>query len=440
MSDGTPTGESATVAEQSVLGSMLMAGNLGTSAITEVAAILEPGDFPGPRHRAIYRAILAHHGEGVPVDVVTIGDRLGDRLDEHGGHAYLMELLQSVPHAAHATYYAGIVRRRAIDRRRRELCQTATATLDDPTASNEDKDAAWDALRAEPVANPKRRAVTLADIWGDIDPRHLPPLRLFPIGAGFEDVGLSPGKVVVIGGPPGLGKTTLTMQWVFDALLDDPTLRAFVVNVEMAPQVLIHRQLARLAQVPFGQIMRRPDTLGKIYGEQLDHGLSVLAELRNRLTFASTTRLPIEEIIAETRRHSLDILVLDYVQKIPTRADRETRERIAEILTHAREIAMTGVCVIAVSAVSRGNSAAGKYKDGGMGSFRDSSDFEYAGDDAWRMVAGDDADADGRTRTVELIGEKIRNDRKPVLALDFEGQFQQFTPDNPHAELSVHTG
>ena len=107
---------------------------------------------------------------------------------------------------------------------------------------------------------------------------------LYPVGAGaLGRVELGPGRVVLVGGLPGGGKSALAMQLVIDALRAAPTLRAVVANVEMTPAVLLDRQLARLAGVPLDAIARRK--LDATHAERIDRGLATLESVADRLAF-----------------------------------------------------------------------------------------------------------------------------------------------------------
>src|SRR4051812_44177805 len=100
-------------AEQGVLGSIL----LDQSVLVEVRLMLVAGDFYRDDHREIYAAILAVDDRGEPIDGLTVSEELARRGSfERIGHEYLVELLDGVPHAAHARYYAGIVRQKALRR------------------------------------------------------------------------------------------------------------------------------------------------------------------------------------------------------------------------------------------------------------------------------------------------------------------------------------
>lgn len=102
-------------AEQSVLGGML----LSKDAIADVLERLRSGDFYRPAHQNVYDAILDLYGRGEPADAVTVAAELDRRglLRRIGGAPYLHTLISTVPTAANAGYYAGIVAEKALLRR-----------------------------------------------------------------------------------------------------------------------------------------------------------------------------------------------------------------------------------------------------------------------------------------------------------------------------------
>jgi replicative DNA helicase len=102
-------------AEQSVLGGML----LSKDAIADVLERLRPGDFYRPAHQSVYDAVLDLYGRGEPADAVTVSAELDRRglLKRVGGAPYLHTLISTVPTAANAGYYAGIVAEKALLRR-----------------------------------------------------------------------------------------------------------------------------------------------------------------------------------------------------------------------------------------------------------------------------------------------------------------------------------
>ena len=98
-------------AERAVIGSILLL----PEACDDVAMIVRPEDFYDDANQRLYTHIRAMHDGGKRIDLTLLHDRLksAGELDLIGGRAYLAELYQSVPTAAHAVYYAQIVRDKA---------------------------------------------------------------------------------------------------------------------------------------------------------------------------------------------------------------------------------------------------------------------------------------------------------------------------------------
>ena len=100
--------------EESVLGALL----LEKDAIIAVAQFLKPEDFYDDRHKEIYECAIALFEERIPIDVLTVSERLKKRktLKQVGGSSYLADLANKVPTAAHVEHYGKIVKDAAIKR------------------------------------------------------------------------------------------------------------------------------------------------------------------------------------------------------------------------------------------------------------------------------------------------------------------------------------
>lgn len=102
-------------AEQGVIGAMLIDEE---GAITDrIMKILNPEDMYLDDHRTILSAMKRMHDAGIPIDLVTLADELGDaRYKEVGGDRYMEEIIIKIPHAANGAYHADIVREHAVAR------------------------------------------------------------------------------------------------------------------------------------------------------------------------------------------------------------------------------------------------------------------------------------------------------------------------------------
>ncbi|MFM8706742.1 MAG: DnaB-like helicase N-terminal domain-containing protein, partial [Planctomycetia bacterium] len=113
-------------AERAVLGSIL----LKPDVCDDIALVVRPDDFADEAHQVLYRHLLDLHDSGKRIDITIVLERLrtqGD-LERVGGAPAIADILQSVPHAAHATHYAHIVRDKAM---LRSLIDASTDILRD---------------------------------------------------------------------------------------------------------------------------------------------------------------------------------------------------------------------------------------------------------------------------------------------------------------------
>ncbi|MBP2412650.1 replicative DNA helicase [Arthrobacter stackebrandtii] len=214
------------VAEQSVLGGMM----LSKDAIADVVEVLRGNDFYRPSHESIYEAILDLYGRGEPADAVTVADELTKRgeITKTGGAAYLHQLIQSVPTAANAGFYAEIVAERAVLRR---LVTAGTKIVQMGYAQDGEVEDTVNAAQAEIFAVAERRTtedyVLLKDVMestvDEIEASGHKGQGMTGVPTGFYEFdeltnGLHPGQMIVIAARPAVGKALAT-----DTLLPTPS-------------------------------------------------------------------------------------------------------------------------------------------------------------------------------------------------------------------------
>jgi hypothetical protein len=112
-------------AEQAVLGIVLLEG---TAVLPQIAGALQTSDFFLEAHRIVYETMLTMGAAGVPVDTITLTERLRQdaQLDLAGGPARLALLEANASVQVHLAQYIQIVRAHAL---RRELIQEATRRI-----------------------------------------------------------------------------------------------------------------------------------------------------------------------------------------------------------------------------------------------------------------------------------------------------------------------
>lgn len=230
-----------------------------------------------------------------------------------------------------------------------------------------------------------------------------------------------PGKVVALGGQPGSGKTALVLQLVTDGLRLSDELRVLVANVEMAPDVLLDRQLSRLSGIDLNIVQERKFTAEHM--ERLHTGFSKLELICGRLGFVKGP-FTFENVGRAADELEPQILVLDYLPRFQSSASEDRRGGIDESMSLIRQFADSGCCVFVVSALARQKNSKGQtgYQADSLSlaSFRDSSEIEFGADDAYILATG----KQGGERTLKHL--KSRNGECRDIALEFAGAIQRF--------------
>src|SRR5690606_22826755 len=87
-------------AEMRLIGAVL----IDEEVLADVTEHVKARDFYDKRHAIIYDAMMRLYEKNKPVDLLTLTDELKRKkeIDEIGGSAYLTELTNYVPTAAHA--------------------------------------------------------------------------------------------------------------------------------------------------------------------------------------------------------------------------------------------------------------------------------------------------------------------------------------------------
>ncbi len=262
------------------------------------------------------------------------------------------------------------------------------------------------------------------DAWRDDVLCGTPPV-FWPCGSGdMARLEIGPGRVMLIGGAPGAGKTGCVMQLTIDALRLSPTLRALVCNVEMPPRVLLDRQLSRLSGVPLQTIRYRQ--FAADHADRIDQGVHTLESLADRLAFCRPP-FDLANVAASADAFHADLLVLDYIQRIPPPGQHDDkRTSVNATMNFLRQFADAGCGLLVVAAVGRQKDAKGRTSYDGdslnLASFRESSELEFGADDAYILVP----DAKNPA-AVTLRHLKARHSEARDLSLTFDRAIQRFT-------------
>jgi len=352
-------------AEQSVLGSLLLDQN----AIIKIADTLTPEDFYKDVHQVIYQAVCDLFDKREPIDVLSLANLLDEKnkLDLIGGRAYLTQLTEAVPSAANVGHYSSIVQKKATLRRllyaSQEITQMGYEEADDVDAV---LDKAEQKLFGISQKYLKQNFIgirtVLHDTFERIEKLHQGEGRLRGLGSGFIDLdnilsGFQDSDLVIIAARPSVGKTTLALDIARHmAINEKKTIGLF--SLEMSKEQLVDKLLCAQAEVELwrmrtGKLSSSPehDDFPKI-----GHAMGELSE--SKIFIDDSASANIMEIRTKARRlhseHTLDCLIVDYLQLMEGRSNDNRVQEIAEISRALKAIARElSIPVIALSQLSR---------------------------------------------------------------------------------------
>jgi len=350
-------------AEMSLLGAIL----IDEEVLADITEHVKPKDFYDKRHSLIFDAIMRLYEKNKPVDLLTLTDELKRKseLDEVGGSAYLTELTNYVPTAAHAESYAEIVAQKAVRRRLIKASgEISELGYNEETTTQELLQQAEAELFAVSDQSLKQDLTSLESILTDsfdrLEELHRNKGALRGVRTGYRDLdnmtaGLQRSDLIILAARPAMGKTTLVTNLAYNVatIAKQPVL---FFSLEMSKEQLVDRMLADASGVDSWNIRT---------GNLSDEDFSKLSEAMGEMSEApifidDTPGLSVLEMRTKARRAAHDqplgLIIIDYLQLMQGsgRHDGNRVQEVSEISRGLKLIARElNVPVIALSQLSR---------------------------------------------------------------------------------------
>ncbi len=350
-------------AEMSLIGAIL----IDEETLADISEHVKPQDFYDRRHGIIYDAIMRLFEKNKPVDLLTLTDELKRKseLDEIGGSAYLTELTNYVPTAAHAESYAEIVAQKAVRRRLIKASGSISELgYDESTTTQELLQQAEAELFTVSDQSLKQDLVSLESILTEsfdrIEELHRNKGSLRGIRTGYRDLdnmtaGLQRSDLIILAARPAMGKTTLVTNLMYNVatIAKQPVL---FFSLEMSKEQLVDRMLADASGVDSWSIRT---------GNLSDEDFSKLSEAMGEMAEApifidDTPGVSVLEMRTKARRAAheqpLGLIIIDYLQLMQG-SGRHDGNRVQEVSEISRGLKLLAreldVPVIALSQLSR---------------------------------------------------------------------------------------
>lgn len=440
-------------AEKALLGAII----LKPDVMHDVSVTVFPESFYADKHRVIFDAISKIFSKGDPIDTVSVATKLKDmnQLDRVGGPAYITELIETVPAAGNAMYYAEQVLNKSTLRNLINAAdEIAEIGYSDPESVDEALDQAekkvFQATQAPSAQKFRPIGTALKEAWERFEHLSANPESKRGVPSGFTALdnvlsGFQKSDLIILAARPSMGKTTFALDLARNAALKHGA-SVGIFSLEMSDQQLVDRMLAAEAGVDSWKLRT-----GRLSN---DHEYEALQQAMQKLHKApihiiDEAAMNIVKMRSAARRlkneYGLDMLIVDYLQLMSPTLTKNSDSMVQQITEISRSLKILAkemeIPVIALSQLSRAvEQRGGKPR---LSDLRDSGSIEQDADVVMFIHREDKMNKDKeaeRPNIAEILVEKHRNGAVGVAELYFDGKHVRFLNLDTHHATAPGAG
>ena len=393
------TDGSWTQAQYSVLGSAL----IEPKVVPQIMAATNCEDFSGPC-RTVYEAISDVFASGFPVDLVSVSAKLGD---EYRG--FLLQLMNITPTAANVGRYIELCREQSRVLRCRQIGVDLSQSEDSDTVKRLIEQAS--SLMASAQAS---RSVNMQDALRRFFDRAEKPVKYlsWPIKELEAELHVGPGKFIVLGADPSVGKTAFALQcaWHWAA-----TGKVGFFSFETDPETLFDRLISSFTGIPMEAIK-----LNRISRREWDAICQATQAITQRkLDLIPAAGMTVSDIRARAMESGYKIIIIDYLQIVASKGGSRY-EQVTNISIDLHTMAQSlGVTVLALAQLSRSDGD----RTPRNSDLRESGQIEQDADLIFMLQLENQAVPEGPRK---MFVTKNKEGRLFQLLLSFDGRHQTF--------------
>ena len=439
-------------AEKALLGAII----LKPDVMHDVSVTVYPESFFADKHRAIFEAISLLFSKGDPIDTVSVVTKLKEmnQLERVGGAAYVTELIETVPAAGNATYYADQVQAKSTLRGLIHAADDiAEIGYSDPESVDEALDQAekkiFQATQAPSAQKFRPIGSALSEAWERFE--HLSENQDVQRGvpSGFTALdnvlaGFQKSDLVILAARPSMGKTTFALDLARNAALQSGA-SVGIFSLEMSDQQLVDRLLAAEASVDSWKLRT-----GRLSNDTEYEALQTAMEKLNKapIHIIDEAGMNIVKMRSAARRlkneYGLDLLIVDYLQLMSPTLTKNSDSMVQQVTEISRSLKILAreleVPVIALSQLSRAVEQRGGRPR--LSDLRDSGSIEQDADVVMFIHREDKMNKDKeseRPNIAEIMVEKHRNGPVGMAELYFDAQHVRFLNLDTHHQAAPGT-
>jgi len=330
-------------AEEALIGAVL----INQDIFLDVSQFLSADDFFIVRNQWVWEAFQHIKETRDPIDLVTVMETLSNRgqLDEVGGQAYLISLINRAPNAYHAESYGRIIEQNAIRRRMldaaNEIARLAyhqDQSID--TVVDDAEKAIFNVSERRIKRDLKPIKEVATEYYTRIEEIESRAGDIYGVPTGLIDIdnllgGLQKSDLLIVAGRPGMGKTGFLLGTLRNAALVHKK-HVAMFSMEMSNEQLLQRLIAMDTRIDTQRLRT-----GKLNGSEWDIFFQALDNYANTMIFLDDTpAITPLSLRTKCRRlhleYGLDLVIVDYLQLMT--GDNRTDNRVQEVSNISRNL------------------------------------------------------------------------------------------------------
>lgn len=422
-------------AEQAVLGSVFI-----DSSCFDKLSRLEDRDFSLETHQLIFKVMKYLADRDLPIDIVTVTDQFVKfgRITDMGGVSYIKELADAVPTAANVTYYADIVRSKALRRRGEAAGNEIVALSRQDFESDEDYFSAVE----DTVDELRPKETSRMRSFSEMEKGYYEHLKskakklktgLFALYDAWAQLWI--GWLYVLAGRPGVGKTAKALMLVYGIAKYNPNAGPVLFySQEMGEEEVIDRMVSMIAEVNYNKLINKGGEEG-FTDKEWAKIQSAYTECKNLPIFVQDSAgVTIDEIRSTAKQFKkeygkLAAVVVDYLQimEITERKGETRAQAIGRVTKSAKNMARKLRFVfILLSQLDRSVDT----EEPKLKHLRESGSIEQDADVVEFLYLNPEKQAPN-VKVIDSIFAKGRNTGVNRFTLIFKWYYQKFTEVDP---------
>lgn len=422
------------IAEKAIISSMF----LDIEATSIGVESLKQSDFYYPQHAIIFEAIKELHNKLIPIDIVTVSNKLKElgQLDNIGIDT-LTDVSSAVGSSVHIRHYIKIVEEKSVLRKLINISNNISkmsyeGTEPVNTIMDEAEKSIFDIMQNRNSEEFHHIKDIASNSIANIENVYKSKGKLTGVATGFIDfdiktAGLQKSDLILLAARPSMGKTAFALNIIQNAAIRQ-NIPVAVFSLEMGKEQLFNRMLCAEAYIDAQKL--RTGELSDTDWESIVFAMGPLTSAP--IYIDDTPSISPMDIRSKCRRLKVEkgigLIVIDYLQLMSGNGKNDSRQQeISEISRSLKAIAReVDAPVIALSQLSRACEQRSDHRPM-LSDLRESGAIEQDADVVSFLYRDEYYFPDTeKPNQAELIIAKQRNGPTGTVDLAWNGQYTKF--------------